>query len=270
MSGLFIHPFVLPDLLHCAIESTNYKELNVHSGHWVLHTTGIQSLQTRLIMSTVVIRGRCCVEAGNCIGSNVRVGQRWQLCQIFGFWTPIYASCWGIYIFTFQRKQGLWNQYVLSNTAGCCLIVSILEPSFFVVFFSSFLFLKKSSSFVKIRDCYVKIADWELPLKPPSLPYPLHSSFSDGSSGDGGEGLGQTTGAPFPPVPLSPGLWDEQEVERVGGARPWPCRAMLTRRLFSSWQWCHCLPDSLPICLPFCCYLLSTFCNLYMRICLCI
>lgn len=50
MSGLLIHSFVLLDLLHCAIESTNFQELNVHSGHWVLHTVGIQSLQTCLIV----------------------------------------------------------------------------------------------------------------------------------------------------------------------------------------------------------------------------
>lgn len=165
------------------------------------------------------------------------------------------------------RKNKVFGTSVFFQTL---LDAAWLFPFWNQVFFpSSFLFLKKSSCFVKIRDCCVKIADWELPLKAPSLPDPLHSSLPDGSSGDGGEGLGQTAGAPFPPVPLSPGLWGEQEVDRVDGAKHWPCRAMFTRMLFRSWQWCHCLPDLLPICLPLC-HLLSTLHNPYVRICLCI
>lgn len=67
-----------------------------------------------------------------------------------------------------------------------------LFPFWNQVFFLSLLLLKKSSCFVKIRDCCVKIADWELPLKAPSLPDLLHSSLPDGSSGNGEEGLGRT------------------------------------------------------------------------------
>lgn len=78
---------------------------------------------------------------------------------------------------TFRENKVFGTSVFFQTLLDAAWLFPFWNQVFFLSFFS---FLKKSGCFVKIRDCCVKIADWELPLKAPSLPDPctVHSPLA--------------------------------------------------------------------------------------------